>query len=93
MMLTAAPESTRQTYRIDRQIAYPYINTGYPDAADFEAIDVEAWDEMNKCMQGLKFGEEEMVVCLLLRMECSELLALFLISGRFNSTAMKKYRT
>lgn len=37
------------------------MNTAYSDAADFSQTDCDSWQEMLKCMDGLRFSADEKV--------------------------------
>jgi myosin-5 len=59
MLLHAAPEEFRRKYKVGDEQTFPYVNEQYKDREEFIPVDVEAWEEMNKCMQGLQFTPSE----------------------------------
>lgn len=47
---------------VNNKVQYPYVNTSYAEVEEFQNTDAEAWEDMLKCMHGLKVTENEKVV-------------------------------
>ena len=59
MLVHAAPESLQDQLEIDEEFTYNYLNENYDRKEQFEEDEKVNWIEMNDCMTGLKFTDQQ----------------------------------